>query len=61
MDKAEKVLHAHSITIDALNPSPKESEDEKEAFSAARAAEVVPEAGFASLKARMHTSAQAAA
>ncbi len=61
MDKTGKVLHGHSMTIDALNPSSKEPDDKKAAPNAARAATVVPEVGFAGPEARMHARAQAAA
>ena len=60
MDKTGKVLHTYPITIGALNPSPKDADFEKAALSAARAAKLVPEADFTSLKTRMHTAPHAA-
>ena len=61
MDKTGKVLHTYPITIGTSNPSPKDADFEKAALSAARAAKLVPELDFASLKTRMHTATQAAA
>ena len=61
MDRTGKVLHTYPITIGASNPSPKDADYEKAALSAARAAKLVPEPDFASLRTRMHTVAKAAA
>ena len=58
MDKTGKVLHTYPITIGTSNPSPKDVDFEKAAL---RAAKLVPESDFTSLKTRMHTATQAAA
>ena len=64
MDKTGKVLHTYPIALTAhLNPSvgassPElDSDYEKAALSAARTANLVPEADFASLKTRVHQAA----
>jgi hypothetical protein len=61
MDKTGKVLHTYPIALTAhLNPSVGASSPvldtdyEKAALSAARTANLVPEADFANLKARAH-------
>ena len=61
MDRTGKVLHTYPITIGASNPSPRDTDYEKAALSAARVAKLVPESDFASLMTRMHTPAQSAA
>lgn len=61
MVKTGKVLQTYPIAIGAVNPSPKAADDEKAALDAASAARLVLELDFANLKARMYTSAQAAA
>ena len=61
MDKTGKVLHTYPITIGTMSPAPKDADYEKAALSAAKAAKLVPESDFASLKTRMHTATQAAA
>ena len=61
MDRTGKVLHTYPITIGASNPSPRDTDYEKAALSAARVAKLVPESDFASLTTRMHTVAKAVA
>jgi hypothetical protein len=61
MVKTGKVLQTYPIAIGAVNPSPKAADDERATLGAARAARLVPDSNSASLKACMHTPAQAAA
>jgi hypothetical protein len=68
MDKTGKVLHtcpislsASSSPVGASSPWPLDADYEKAALGAARAAKLVPESDFASLRTRMHVATQAAA
>ena len=57
MDKAGKVLHTYPITVGAPNSAPKDSDYASAALTAARAAKLVPETDFSSLKTRVHATA----
>ena len=68
MDKTGKVLHTYPISLSASSspvaassPWPLDADYEKAALGAARAAKLVPESDFASLRTRMHVATQAAA
>jgi hypothetical protein len=61
MVKTGKVRQTCPMAIGAVNPSPKAAEDERATLGAASAAKPGPKSQLASLKARMHTPAQAAA
>ena len=68
MDKTGKVLHTYPISLSASSsplrassPWPLDADYEKAALGAARAAKLVLESDFASLRTRMHVATQAAA